>query len=72
MPRPTQSAHANSPFSEKAIPYVVVYAKGEIYMFRYHQGQEIALISCLMDYAADPRYRIGWNEVLRVIRKLGL
>ena len=59
-------------FSRSDLSWLVVTAGGETHLIRYAEGHEIALLSCLMDYAADPRYKIGWPEVLSVIRRLGL
>jgi len=51
---------------------IIVMSGQDSYIFRYSLGNEVALISCLMDYAADERYDIGWSEILSVIRRLGL
>jgi len=51
---------------------IMLMAGEETFIFRYREGHEVALISCLMDYAADPRYPLGWLDVLSVLRQLGL
>jgi hypothetical protein len=42
------------------------------YLFRYEKGNEAGLISCLMEYARDERFNLGWLEALMLIRKLNL
>ena len=51
---------------------LVLIGKGETHVVRYLRGHEVALLSCLMDYAANPQYRLGWEEVVSVVKRLGL
>ena len=51
---------------------LILIGKGEIHVVRYRRGHEVALLSCLMDYAADSQYRLGWDEVVSVVKRLGL
>ena len=54
------------------LPYIILLTENEKYILQYTPGDEMGLISCLMDYAADDRFEIGWVEVLSIIRHLEL
>ena len=53
-------------------PFAMLTVGDHRYLFQYQKGQEAALISCLMDYARDDRFNLGWLEALLLIRQLDL
>ena len=54
------------------VPFIVVFCKGEKYLFYYKRGREDDLICTMIDYALDERMTFGWPEVRSIVRHFGL
>ena len=45
--------------------------KVELYVFRYHLGEESTMIDCLMKKAADPHCPLDWFDAAVISHKMG-